>query len=230
MAKRRFRSRGRFSRVRRRRRFRTRRFTKAVKRAIKRITEVKFSTSGATSTFDSVNGYIVDITPEIATGVTKQTRIGNRIQYKYLQIRMFLQAADGTSPTPDYITALRAILLQPRMVLDDTVTPYSFDIFTNPGIVSSFTSSIKNQNCRILMDKSFLLGTLPDCAVVQLPAAKIMKKKVRINNNVTFTGGNEVLSADPKDHYILLIVSNNPNTNAVALAVQWNARISYVDI
>lgn len=224
MAKRRFRSRGRFRR-RYRRRTGFKRFTRLVKRAVTRITEIKWSTSTNNLVRDAQLGLTADVTPTIGQGAGKNSRIGNRIRYKFLQFRLLMiTSATATASLACY----RFILWQPRMALDLTVTPTNLPIFQLNGN-GAMVSPINNQNARILMDKTRFMGVVPNSNSVQLPAAIAIKKKVRVRNNVSYIDSASSSSLDPKDSYILTIISDITTTNQVSFAVRWSCRLSFVD-
>lgn len=231
MAKRRFRSRGRFSRVRRRRRFSRRRFGRTIKAVVRRMAEVKYAVVyNDPTSFDAATGQIVNLTPLIGQGVTKNTRIGNRIRYKFLQVRMYIFCEQYTASATDPITAVRLILFQPRLDFEPPSPPTNSDIFMIAGIQACFLSPIQNTNCRIIMDKSFAMSPNARYDETGAPCYKIIKKKVRINNNVNYRNNDSEDVQDPKDKYYMLLVTNNATPQEIRISTSICSRISFIDI
>lgn len=229
MAKRRFRSRRRFTRV-RRRRGGARRLRRFVKRVVRRMSEVKYRTATSSVAFDAASNYQATIVPTFPQGVDKYNRIGNRIRYKYLQFRWTLQASNGSNNLSRSQCFVRLLLIQSRTVPPAVANPLNQGwLFDSPG-PTAIVSSIQNQNVRVLMDKSIWLGILDNATLIERPPNIWGKKKVRINNNVNFINSTDLLPTDPKDNYYLYIISNRTTQNDVTLNLVWHSRISFIDL
>lgn len=228
--KRRFRSRGRFTKLRRRRGgFRTKRLRKFVKRVVKRMQETKYRTANADATVDAFTGYVTSIVPTFPQGVDKYNRIGNRISWKYLQFRLSLlfTRAQGTASA----VLVRLIMFQTRTAYQPptgnsttNIWPYLFD--TAPGIVSS----IKNQNVRILMDKTRWFGLQDYADLTQEVPFWYIKKKIPIRNNVNFISSAELVPNETKDQIYFAIITNRIAATVVNVNYVWQSRFSFYDL
>lgn len=200
------------------------------------MSEVKFSSQIYASSFDGLVTNFGSILPSIPTGNTKQTRIGNRIRYKYFQFRMILRTNEG-SFIGNSATMVRTIVFQPRIAVPTVVDPDFMNmLFTikktasGGSNINQMVSPIENQNVRIIMDKTFPMGISPNAARSQLPTIKVLKKKVRINNNVNYASATESFPRDPKDTYWLLIITDATAGGDVLLTSTVSTRVSYIDL
>jgi len=232
MAKRRFRSGGRFSRVRRRtgrRRF-TKRFKRAVNSVIRKNLEIKYGLRfNAFSQFDAAVGQVTDITPQFPQGVTKQSRIGNKIKLKYMQFRMMVQNGLIGNPPGVVVTRLRILLFQTRLN-PAGANPSTAEVFDNPTNIEVMTSSILNPNVRIIMDKTRNMAVGINAATAQEPLRFYIKKKVRLSNHVSFRSNLDLLPTDPKDKYYIMFLSDHPTINQINIQYQYTCRISFIDM
>jgi len=235
MAKRRFRSRGRFSRLRRRRRIGARRLKKFIKRTFRRMSEVKYATT-------ITNGYVntdpssfipIRLNPIIAQGADKSERIGNRIRYKFMQIRCIFNVFDGAQPANPFIQHVRVLIVQPRLIPAAGVGagPSLAEVFDD-GInnIAGVVSSIRNTAIRVIMDRTYTMSTVGNGASVQLPSGNHFKKKVRISNNVNYYGSGNTLPLDPKDNYYMYFVSDATGAGEANIAYNLHTRISFIDV
>ena len=192
------------------------------------MSETKFNYNQASGQFDATVDYETNITPSFAQGVDKTTVIGQKIKYKYLQFRMVLSNRQGTAPGNQFIT-VRIILWQPRLDATAAGTPATGPLFINNGAFA-YISSINPTYGRIIMDKSIVLAPTPIAHTIGLPSARVIKKKVRINNNVIFRNSNLGVPQDPKDNYMLTILTDVNAVNAYTILYAWNLRISFIDV
>lgn len=232
--KKRFRSRGRFSRV-RRRRTGGRRLQKFIKRTIRKMSEIKYATTATNGlvAFDAFTGVTVRLNPLIPQGSDKDERIGNRVRWKFLQFRMILSVLDGTSGANPLVVRMRIMIIQPRLqpAAGLVTGPNITDIFDNStNGAQAIVSSIKNTSVRVIMDKTYSLGVLGVASQSQLKAALTVKKKVRINNNVNYLNAGQTLPQDPKDNYYLVMICDTAALNDVLVVYAYTSRISYIDI
>ena len=119
MAKRRFRSRGKFRTIRRRRFSRRRGMRKLIKRVVRRMSETKFNVESSFGVVDANDGLFDNVTPTWAQGTSKNQVIGNKIRYKYLQLRLSIYLTDISQNSTQTFAYVRVILFQPRL----TVSP-----------------------------------------------------------------------------------------------------------
>lgn len=233
--KRRFRSRGKFRRL-RRRGGRTLRLKGFVKGIVKRMQEIKYSLSSTTV----VTGYAgaasvdTDVTPSISQSVGKRGRIGTNIQYKYIQFRMSLGwFAITTIPTTSNVFGIiRIILWQPRMD-PDTAPNYTVDdilMGTTGGQSTRLLAPISNNKGRVLMDKTINMAPYPNAQYSQLPSNIKLRFKTRIHNKVNYQNDASTLPKDPKDRYILSVIFPDSGAGASNIAVTQVTRISYFDM
>lgn len=208
---------------RRGRRFnRGRRLKKFIKRVVRRMSEIKYSFAFNAAGQDAATPFIADITPTFPQGVTKNTRIGNAIKYKFLQFRATLVSLPGAVPLDQIL--VRSIIFQTRLPL--SVVPATTDILDANNILSS----IRNTNVRIIQDKSFWLGLEGPLNIESgHTSAKTIKKKARINNNVNFSAAADVLPRDPKDRYYWMFITSQgvPLNNNINYS--WFSRLSFID-
>jgi len=82
------------------------------------MSEVKYATT-------ITNGYVntdpssfipIRLNPIIAQGADKSERIGNRIRYKFMQIRCIFNVFDGAQPANPFIQHVRVLIVQPRLI------------------------------------------------------------------------------------------------------------------
>lgn len=191
--------------------------------------ETKYRTATASGVSDAYTGYYASIVPTFPQGVDKYNRIGNRISWKYLQLRLsvIFVRSGGTATT----CLARIILFQTRTDLvpptgstSTNVWPWLFDT------PNGFTSSIRNQNVRVLMDKTrwYSLTDLAD--VVQWTPGTYIKKKFPIRNNVNFADATELVPSETKDQIYLAILTNRSSLGSVNISWIWQSRISFYDL
>lgn len=223
MAKRRFRSRGKFSKLRRRRPG-TKRLKRFVKRVVRTMSETKYAFK--TNVFDNLNENftIEELTPSFPQGVTKNTRIGNKIRYKYLQFRCFLSNRDGNAAGAVSYQSWRVMLFWLRNPLTTPIT--ALDVLDTQSILSS----IKNENVRIVMDKTMTLSNSQDFGQAGYPQRVFIKKKFPIHQNVLFRSNTESLPLDIHDKLYMLVLSGSNNVGESVLNVNWFIRMSFFDL
>lgn len=230
MAKRRFRSRGRFTRLRRRRRGgnkRTKRFIKAV---VRRMCETKYAVKANSATPDSVSGYETVLTPNFPQGVNRNERIGNRIRYKYFQFRMSLYlyvVQPVTSPNQ----IIRVIIWSPKQEYNVVVNPSNNDqLFYNPG-VGAFLSSINPSGAKIYMDRTWYFARYAaGMSPIGLPISRVFKKKFRLRNEVNFMDSTQLTPTNPKDQIYLTVVTNGSTLGQTQMGISFNCRFSFIDM
>lgn len=176
---------------------------------------------------DAVSGFYQNLTPNISQGVDKDERLGNLIQYKFMQFRMWFVCNPGTAQKEWMI--FRFIIFQARIPLG--AIPANKQNMTVLFDLPNINSSIKNQNARILMDRTIRMGPVGYADSTYSPAIMVFKKKFRINNRVTFRNAAATLPEDPKDTYHLVIIPNDGvNQNQVQIVGNLSVRYSYYDI
>lgn len=228
MAKRRFRSRGKFTRIRRRRRGgykRTKRFIKAV---VKRMSESKYSLSGQVSQADNLAGGLIALNADIAQGTDRINRIGNKIQYRYFTHKGNISITKGAVDVNVLYLTVRVIIFQLRLPLvAKPAVGLNWDfLFEQPN----FFSTIRNQNVRVLYDKFRKIYTPNPGSVNYLPNGWNWTVKRRINNQVAFMNALDARPKDPKDLYYLLYVSDYGTAQAFNMTVQHSTRITFIDV
>lgn len=235
MAKRRFRSRGRFSRVRRRRRYGSKRLRRVIKGTVRRMSEVKYVTKSvnAFQAQDLFNGVVVQLNPPIAQGVDRNQRIGNKVRYKYAQLRLMLYLTKGANPLDPDFQFVRVLVVQPRLLPAGgiAVGPVGTEIFDSPTNTAQQTvSSVNHKAVRVIMDRIYKVATLGQGADSQMMSGVYVKKKFKVNNNVLFRSAVQTDPQDPKDNYYLLIIGSAINNGDSTVNYFYQFRISYIDI
>lgn len=185
--------------------------------------------------FDLGSYGITNLTPAFLQGIDKPNRLGNKIKYKFLQFRATGYMLDGSSGANPLVAFARVLIVQARVTpsLGIAAGPSIgevFDISTSP--LFAMTSPVKNTSVRVLLDRTYsnitLQAGVANNLQVSLPLIKI-KKKVRVNNNVLFTGSAEVQPQDPKDNYYLIVIGDQNALNDAYLTMRWSCRISFLD-
>lgn len=191
------------------------------------MSEIKYAYADNVAAFDAFSNYEVYVTPNFPQGVNKNNRIGNRIRYKFLQLRMVIACAQLPAAAAPF-NIIRVILWQPRQIRNVTANPLNNTQVFN---TASPLSSINPTGCRILMDKTHYFSRwTQQMEPINIAPARFYKKKVRISNNVNFFSSTELTPSDPKDMYYLTIVTNASAINQAQITLQWYVRISYTDI
>lgn len=227
MVKRRFRSRGKFRRIRRRRGVRSRRLFRTIKRTLNRITEIKYSTANNVINIDPNVGFIAYLPPVIAQGVDKNQRIGNRIKYKKLSFRFIINVQ--TVAAIDYTPIMvRYIVFQPRTQLSNPIVLADFlDVPTDP------LSTIKGTAVRVMYDKmSSLVPTNDANQIGSGPQKHVRKITFMTKNNVTYRDSTVSLPTDVKDTYYFVVLTQvlGQGAGGYLLIGQWFVRQSFIDI
>lgn len=229
--------------------------TSLIKRTLRNIAESKFAfvsyqdvvtTNGWTSSADNSLFRINDLSPSIPTGVTKNSRIGNNIQYNWLTLRLNMSClSNGTaSIPPEGAFFVRVIFFQKRVPIStpSDILPMSTTVdyatWAQPALA---TYPVWNQNIRVLNDEIF-----PMYANTALPGGvnqyfsgsdggATVTCRHRVNNKVNFRSTQSFIPEDPTDQYgVLIFVRGNrtPTQNSTAgFNVYYNLtlKISYVD-
>lgn len=192
------------------------------------MSETKYSTLFLSGTsIDSGIGYSVNINPVINSGTDKSQRIGNRIQYKFLQFRAVVRSNFVSGGNSGLV--VRVIVWQSRLpYVATSVSSNDSFIFMNTGVASAVVSPLNNQNLRVLFDRLIPMGAANNAANVQLPAIRVFKLKIRVNNNVNFANSTSTLPTDPKDLYYFTVVTDQTTTTNT-LNITSCTRISFTD-
>lgn len=223
MAKRRFRSRGRFRRLRRRRG--GRRLKKFVKGVVRRMSEAKWNTIQYLSggAIPSGTYTIVDITPQFPQGTDKFTRLGNNIKYKRLHIRGTAALLQGVA-APTFAN-YRLIFFVSRAGLSPSIG----QVLDNTSFPQAIYSTVQQQNARVIRDKHWIMSTVGNGSEVMIPSGRTFRFSVRLGNNVNFTSSATAIPSNPLDHIYLAFASDATVTTAFP-TLALNCRITYVDI
>lgn len=191
------------------------------------MSEIKYVVEGENFSLDSSAGYIVDLSPEILQGVTKNQRIGDKIKYKRFSLRIDVRLTNKTN-SADYTSyGMRVAIVQPRVALDDPISLINiFDSDTN------WMSTIKGTAVRVLWDKIMPVSLNGEQAQHAFHMSRFIRKKVfRLNNNVTFRDGTEETPTDWKDTYYMIVLTSNLGTaNIAQIDGSYFTRFSYIDV
>lgn len=209
MAKRRFRSRGRFRRV-RRRGLRAKRLRKFIKRTVNRMQEVKYTVDNTGIATPDNAVAILNINPDVPQGVSKDARIGLRIRSRKLTVKWSLQISSGVSTPQNAEKAVRILILQQRVAW--TSPSVLFSDFTD--LSTDWQTTIKGVNARVLFDSTrnlvpALSGGGNPTQIGMGSGRWTAKKYFRINNNVNYPTSAALAPTDPKDLYWFVVLTNN---------------------
>ncbi|QDJ95250.1 capsid protein [Capybara virus 22_cap1_591] len=223
--KRRFRSRRRF--LRRRRGGRVRRFTRFIKRTVNRMSEIKYSTLYEDISGDSANGVIDELTFGFGQGVDKFNRIGNKIKYKMLTIRLDVRLTNVAAP--QYLTQLvRIVVFQTRTEFGGTAVPSAV-----LDIPLSWDATLRGTVVRVMYDKVFPVTVNGVATQLANVTGRIHRKMhFKVNNNVTFRSSAMTTATDFKDKYYIMITTPQygGSPNIITTNASYFARLSFVDI
>lgn len=241
MAKRRFRSRGRFTRLRRRRTSRVRRTKKFVKRVVRSMQEIKWQANGGNQTFDATDEQIdIEVTPQFTQGVTKTNFLGRAIRYKFLQFNLkfniFLNPIFAGPPAP---AALHVrVMLYVKRGEPDT-GPYTLADMLRVGGSGSLTPgtlSFVDQNAiRKIKDKSYRLTATNYFNITGLKATGTFAVRKRVFNTVPLaldstTGTDYYYPKAINDRFYLAIFTDYPTPLQVNIGYQYAITVSYYDM
>lgn len=194
------------------------------------MSEVKFGTITGNGTFDYTLANTFSLLPNIMQGPGKYQRIGNRIKYKNLQMRVAINMEDLGVPVGYNPTLVRVIIYQTRSALVTTPPGYT-DIVDDP---SNWQSSLESTTSRHMYDKTFELAG-PTLAANQhstAPSYYNRKFNFRLGNNVLYNDNTATLPTQPKNLYYMTILTNRfgGTGNQARLRVESFMRMSFVDI
>lgn len=227
--KKRFRSRGRFIRRTRRRRNGSKRLRSLIKRTVRRMSEIKYSTSSSSFNVDGSGTLTHDVTPTFNQGVGKNNRIGNKIRYKMLTVNFEVFLARGVNLASGFVPGVRVVIFQGRT--DITLT----NAFGGIADQTTFLTTFKGTAARILYDKFFVIEPWgADDTSAEGTAPRRVQRKVhfRVNNNVDFLDAADTVPDDQKDRYYIMFVTSQfgATTDQIEIQGSWFSRLSFFDI
>lgn len=199
---------------------RTKKFVKAV---IRRIAEVKYAFAFNAVVILNTVPFISSLVPVFPQGVDKFERLGNRIQYKFLQLRFEIQANVGAAAVSNN-ASIRFIVFWTRLPL--SIPPAVTDVLD----AVNYLSSIKNTNVRIVMDRTPCLGITGGLINTNRTTNILYKKKIKMFQNVNFSSAADSLPRDPKDNLYAMILTDSAVANDFTINFNWFSRMSYTDV
>lgn len=220
--------------------FRRKRLARFVKRTVARMSEVKYAVTNfiASDTID--NALIHYLNPSILQGVDKDQRIGNKIKTRKFTIKFSYNinvANSGQSTALNINFGVRVLIIQQRQSVGTINVSNIFDTS------SSWLSTVKPQNWRVMYDKFFLLGPASGFTssaganatnIDQSAPKRILKKLVfSLPNNVMFIDYATATPNDPKDNYWIVVISNAFGLSVspdFGQALEVFTRMSYIDL
>lgn len=220
---------------RRRKGFRT--FVRKVRRiargTIRRMSEVKFAyanNAGLTTASGTVN--IQEITPTTAEDTDKiNARIGSRIKYKFLSsdINSYMEDTSTLANNAAFVMC-RVVLISSRVTTVTASDMLDAAIFD----VNTIWKVLNGSNVRVWRDWKFLapinhvVAGFGDMGV--LPAARRLKIRRKLNNNVTIRSGGSLVTSDPQDKFYIVWGYVQPTPSpTVAMRMYIYTRLSYYD-
>lgn len=198
--------------------------------------EIKYSTAVSVGNVtDSFTGLVVRLNPLIPQGVTKNSRLGTKIRFKHFQWRLIWNSIENVgNPGVPLVQQYRILILQPRILpaAGLAIGLSNAEVFDNATTgTQCVVSSIRNNNCRVLYDKTFsnAVGYGAGASIGGNPVARHAKLKIRINNNCNFDSNIATLPTDVKDNYYMMMVSD-AIVNEVNFNWSISTRLSFYDM
>lgn len=198
--------------------------------SLRRISEVKYSSVTYTGTSDLRTGLVVYISPVISQGNSKKQRIGNRIKFKFMQLRAGLAFIQ---PSGSGLTAIFVRILVVRTKLPWNYGGNIFSdtfLFDSVGDSTHYNASVNNQNVQVFYDEVVAVSLIPAAASSGLPSATTVVMKRPILNNVSFPSDSATVTDDPNDKYYFVVLSNINTSSQVNLFCNLHNRTSFIDI
>lgn len=192
------------------------------------MSEIKYVVSALNFNND-VNAFTsIDITPVVPQGVDKNQRIGNKIKYKMLTVRIWFHIASGINAVDFNAKVVRLCILQLRTTL---TAPVALTDFFDNG---TFNSTVSGTQVRVMFDKCYcMVPALDPNQIAPGNPMKIFKKlHFKVNNNVTFKSVANTEPTDLKDQYYLLLLTDDLGSGLNRYNMQGNVftRMSYIDL
>lgn len=232
--KRRFQSRGRYTPVARTNGGRyngSKGFVSTVKRVVRTMSEVKYSTRHQAYSGDVTLNPLIEITPFTSVGTNKYQRIGSHIKSKFLTCKLVIVMEDNASQPEVGLNFVRVALLQGRAAFDDPVNTPSYSLSTLlDDSTQPFMSTFRGQNVRVIRDTILPMGATPHADQSQLPAARYKKFSIKLGNNVNFSGTPATLPNEPKDRYFLYFATPINIVGTLTMVLDMFTRLSFIDI
>lgn len=191
--------------------------------------EIKYAVKADAARYDAYLGHTSELTPNFTQGTDKNDRIGAKLRYKFLQIKMYLYTDRWNAQAGDIDpnTVIRVVIFQPRLPFTVAPNALNSEIFEE----SRWNATIKNHTCRVLYDKAFpMCSYYLDIPNHHAPSLRVIKIKRKVNNNVLFRTAGQVLPADPKDKYYLVVTSSTGAANIRAVSHDLYMRLSFIDM
>lgn len=216
-----------------RRRPTTKRFFKRVRRIAKRtiinMSEIKRVVVNGTITSNEVWNF-VEITPAIVQGVDRDQRIGNKLQYKFLTLDIFVNTQCPTDIALTY--PIRIVLLTSRGIL---TANSDFLEDGAPGTPSFpwIWVPLKHENCNIIRDKKLLMSFSPTVTIPAaykgVPNVRRVKLSVKMPRNALYPTTAITRPLRSQSRIYLFIASFGGNAG-LQTNFYYNGMLSYIDI
>lgn len=221
---------------RRKRRVRTRRFIKKIarvsKRVIRRMSEVKRCIISGSTTVQNTQQLVL-ITPNISQGIDKDQRIGNKVMFRFLTLKVQAlgtnQTAAGTGVTQ---STGRIVLLTSRTQGLTAANAIEEGISTTPNN-QTISIPLRSENVFVIKDKQFILGGLGlsgstnDSSVLNYPVSRMFNFNHKMMRNARYNDSTAVVPTNPEASIYLYMAgtTNTQNINYI-----YSGRLSYIDI
>lgn len=208
------------------------RFARIAKRVIRRTTEIKRAVITGSTTVTGIQT-IQLISPNIPQGLDKDNRIGNKIMYKFMSLKVSAYAvnnqAGGTGPVMNNV---RIALISARVGGLTAANTIDEGVSTTPSI-GTMGIPLRSENVFVMKDKQFLLPGLyaatdaNSSSAFNMPVAKIFNWSRRMPRNITFNDSTASGTTVPRGLIYLYIANTNVQSS---VNVIWSGRMSYIDI
>lgn len=191
----------------RRRRFRggirRRGLRRIIKRTVARMQEIKYGIVNSVGASDTTAFGVHYLTPNIGTGTTRYSRVGNRIRYKRITVTFSINFYPSTiAPLAGATYWLRVTVVRQRKVF--LSPPTAIDVF----MTSDPQSSIDPHAAEVLYDKYWSVAPV-QTLYTGLPCRITRRISFRNPRSVQFESATNQEPIDNTDRYWMFIRTSN---------------------
>lgn len=216
---------------RRKKRFGARRSYKRIARIAKRViiknTEVKRQLITGTQNISGTQ-QLINITPAIAQGTDKNDRIGNKVMFRFLTLKINAFAV-GAAGAPQIAVARIGLMTSRKSAL--TAVDVNEEGISAIPTVQTISMPFRSEVCNVLKDKQYIhpgAGTgLLDSSIFNIPTARIFKFSRKIPRTAKYESSVTTGPAEPHSNIYIYLANTNANCTTT---FSWSGRLSYIDL
>lgn len=218
------------------RRTRARRFVRKIarvsKRVIRRMSEVKrYLITGSTTVQNTQQ--LINLIPDSNQGADKDQRIGNKIRFRYLTLKVFAAGTNNQASGTGATAAIgRLALLTSRTQSLTAANAIEEGVSTTPTN-TTIAIPLRSENCNVLKDTQFWIagagaaGSANDSSIYGIPAVRKFKFSRRLVRNARYASGTDTKPGNSEANVYLYMAGTN---NVMSIQYNYSGRISYIDI